>query len=140
MPLAPGGNVSVFASGLDAPRGLKFGPDGTFYVAEAGCGGSTPSASFVCDHVPTPIGPYFGGPAARISKITGSGQVTTVVEGLPFGMSSLPSGDTLGVIRVDVEHATWNSVAGLAAFQQANQSHIRARLFSPGNLTVRGTA
>ena len=28
--------VSVFASGLTSPRGLKFGPDGHLYVAEAG--------------------------------------------------------------------------------------------------------
>lgn len=27
--------VSVYASGLDNPRGLKFGPDGYLYVAEA---------------------------------------------------------------------------------------------------------
>jgi hypothetical protein len=31
--------VTVFASGLDSPRGLKFGPDGALHVAEAGRGG-----------------------------------------------------------------------------------------------------
>jgi hypothetical protein len=30
---------SVFASGLENPRGLKFGPDGDLYVAEGGLGG-----------------------------------------------------------------------------------------------------
>ena len=29
-------NISVYASGLKGPRGLKFGPDGALYVAEAG--------------------------------------------------------------------------------------------------------
>lgn len=45
-------NVSVYASGLNGPRGLKFGPDGALYVAEAGLGGSTPSTSFDCELVP----------------------------------------------------------------------------------------
>ena len=34
-------NVSIFARGLIAPRGLKFGPDGFLYVAESGVGGPT---------------------------------------------------------------------------------------------------
>src|SRR5580698_7616823 len=31
----------VYATKLDAPRGLRFGPDGYLYVAEAGTGGTT---------------------------------------------------------------------------------------------------
>ncbi len=34
-------NVHVFATGLQGPRGLKFGPNGMLYVAEAGTGGGT---------------------------------------------------------------------------------------------------
>src|SRR3954453_17401067 len=31
--------VTVFSKGFNNPRGLKFGPDGALYVAEAGLGG-----------------------------------------------------------------------------------------------------
>lgn len=34
--------VTTIASGLDNPRGMAFGPDGSLYVAEAGAGGAGP--------------------------------------------------------------------------------------------------
>jgi len=37
-------NATVYATGLNNPRGLKFGPDGVLYIAEGGAGGSGSSA------------------------------------------------------------------------------------------------
>jgi hypothetical protein len=88
-------SVSVFAAGLNNPRGLKFGPDGYLYVAEGGTGGSLSTVG-QCPQVPT-AGPYTGGFTSRISKISPDGARSTVVENLPSsqtqpGLGSLVSG------------------------------------------------
>jgi hypothetical protein len=77
----PSANVSVFAIGLNNPRGLKFGPDGNLYVAEGGKGGSASTVG-ICEQVPD-VGPYTGEFTARISKIDAEGNRTTVVDNLP---------------------------------------------------------
>jgi hypothetical protein len=84
-------NVSVFATGFNNPRGLKFGPDGNLYVAEGGAGGTTSSVG-VCKQVVVPIGPYTGGFTARISKVTSDGTVTTVADNLPSDQTSADQG------------------------------------------------
>src|SRR5882672_10057969 len=69
----PSANVSVFATGLNNPRGLKFGPDGNLYVAEGGMGGADSTVG-QCAQVPPPVGPYTGSPiGGRISKIEANG-------------------------------------------------------------------
>ncbi len=87
----------VFATGLINPRGLKFGPDGYLYVAEAGIGG-TNSTVGDCKQVPAPVGPYTGGYTARISRISPDGEVETVAENLPSALDA--EGSTLGVADV----------------------------------------
>jgi hypothetical protein len=88
---------TVVASKLEAPRGLRFGPDGDLYVAEAGTGG-TNSTGTACEQVPGPVGPYTGGPNARISKIASDGTRTTVASGFPSTQDAM--GDLIGVADV----------------------------------------
>jgi len=87
----------VYASQLEAPRGLRFGPDGDLYVAEAGTGGTNSTGS-ACQQVPAPVGPYTGGLNARISKIDKSGTRTTVAAGFPSTQDAM--GDLIGVADV----------------------------------------
>lgn len=94
-PLPP--NAKVYATGLEDPRGLRFGPDHHLYVAEAGTGGKN-STGKACQQVPAPVGPYTGGMTARISKIGPNGQRTTVASGFPSTVDAM--GDLIGVADV----------------------------------------
>ena len=95
------GTVSVFASGFNNPRGLKFGPDGNLYVAEGGIGGKNSSRG-LCDSVVFPVGPYTGSPTGgRISKVNAAGIRTTLTDNLPSSQANeVVGGDVEGVADV----------------------------------------
>lgn len=86
-------NATVYASGLNGPRGMAFGPDGALYVAETGAG--TNSTVGACTQVAPPIGPYHGGTAARISKVLNGEPTRVVASGFPSAVAA--QGDTFGV-------------------------------------------
>ncbi|MDQ6786441.1 MAG: ScyD/ScyE family protein [Acidobacteriota bacterium] len=96
-PAANNITVNVFASGLNAPRGLKFGSDRNIYVAEAGLGG-TVSTTGQCQQVPAPVGPWLGGNTARILRFNQNGAVSTVAQNLPSTQAAI--GDRMGIADI----------------------------------------
>ena len=89
-------NASKFSSGFNSPRGLKFGPDGYLYVAEAGIGGTNMTT---CTQVVPPVGPYLGSQTGScISRVGQNGIRKIFVNNLPSSQTSAAAGsDVQGV-------------------------------------------
>ena len=86
-------SVKVFATELNNPRGLEFGPDGSLYVAEGGTGGTQTTTAGECEQVKPPVGPYLGSPTGgRISRISSAGVRSTVSDRFPSSQTQPQSG------------------------------------------------
>ncbi len=95
---------SVFATGLNNPRGLRWSRDGRLFVAEAGLGGSR-TTERECEQVPAPFGPYSGGLTAGISVVDHSGTRTTVSNQFPSAQTTqVTGGDKLGVADITYKY------------------------------------
>ena len=106
--------VSVYASGLNNPRGLAFGPDGYLYVAEGGSGGTHQTSPMQCEQVPG-IGPYSGNPTGgRISKVDRHGHRFTVTDRFPSSQTAAEAGSLVsGVADVAfIGHTLYAVTAG----------------------------
>lgn len=100
--------ITEVVGGLDSPRGVAIGADGTIYVAESGAGGTEP-----CVEHPE-LGRICFGATGGISAVT-DGAATRLVDGLSSTLTA--TGETIGPsdVTVDADGAVWFLVGGPGA-------------------------
>jgi hypothetical protein len=129
-----GARITIIAEGLHDPRGIAFGPEDNFYVAEAGTtpGIYTPPPGPPIDpttqtrdrcYINWPLGPTNGGYTGRISKIGRDGSVTTVADGMP----SVANNTFVGGARMGVAAVTFMGVHLFAITPGGGCSHSHPR-------------
>lgn len=153
----------IVASGLDSPRGITFGSDGTLYIAEAGTGGEGPcmpgpeggdvcfgasgSVTSLLDGVQTRIATGFpslaapdGSAAAGPHDVAIRGDDVYVLIGLGAdpavrdgGTIPDPSGDFATLVRL-LDSGAWETVADIAAHETAENPHDGALDSNPYSL------
>jgi hypothetical protein len=105
---AQGPAITEVVGGLNSPRGVAIGADGTIYVAEAGAGGTEPCVTHA------ELGNFCLGASGTITAVSG-GEATALVDGLASGITDV--GEAIGPsdVSVDADGTVWFLVGGPAA-------------------------
>ncbi len=94
----------MLATGLNNPRHISFGSDGTLYIAEAGIGGDLEAPGMVG-------GTVMVGPSAQVSAVSPEGEQSVFIPELTSSVADFTA-EGVSAVLVDEEYA-WVVAAGL---------------------------